>query len=139
MLNEGMSIEISRPWARTPSATALQAGGFLTLTNKAREADRLIAATSPAAGKVELHGIRITGDIMSMRPLDKGLGLPPDTAITLKPRGYHLLMDLKAPLAKGQRVLVTLTFEKAGTRQIELVVEAEGPISNETLMEGQPG
>jgi copper(I)-binding protein len=139
MLNEGMSIEISRPWARTPSATALQAGGFLTLTNKAREADRLIAATSPAAGKVELHGIRITGDIMSMRPLDKGLGLPPDTAITLKPRGYHLLMDLKAPLAKGQRVPVTLTFEKAGTRQIELVVEAEGPISNETLMEGQPG
>jgi copper(I)-binding protein len=76
---------------------------------------------------------------MSMRPLEKGLGLPPDTAITLKPRGYHLLMDLKAPLAKGQRVPVTLTFEKAGTRQIELVVEAEGPISNETLMEGQPG
>src|SRR4051812_42143820 len=99
-----MSIEISRPWARTPSATSLQAGGFFTVTNKDREADRLIAATSPAAGKVELHGIRITGPDMTMQPMEKGLGLPPDTAITLKPRGYHLLMDLKAPLAKGQRV-----------------------------------
>jgi|SRR5437764_9849148 len=139
MLNDAMSIEISRPWARTSSATSLQAGGFFTVTNKGREADRLIAATSPAAGKVELQGIKITGAIMSMRPMERGLGLPPDTAIALKPRGYHLLMDLKAPLAKGQRVPVTLSFEKAGTREIELVVEAEGPVGNDTLLEGQPG
>jgi periplasmic copper chaperone A len=65
--------------------------------------------------------------------------VPPDTAITLKPRGYHLLMELKAPLAKGQRVPVTLTFEKAGAHQIELLVEAAGPVGNETLVEGQPG
>ena len=134
-----MSIEISRPWARTPSATSLQAGGFFTVTNKDREADRLIGAASPAAAKIEIQAIRIIGPVMSMQPLEKGLGLPPDTAITLKPRGYHLLMALKAPLAKGQRVAVTLTFEKAGARQIELVVEAEGPIGNDTLMEGQPG
>src|SRR5688572_29785952 len=118
-----MSIEISRPWARTPSVTSLQAGGFFTVTNKDREADRLIGAASPAAAKIEIHGIRVIGPGMSMRAMEKGLGLPPDTAITLKPRGYHLLMDLKAPLAKGQHVPVTLTFEKAGPRQIELVVE----------------
>src|SRR3982751_5636043 len=121
----GMSIEISRPWARASSATSLRAGGFMTLTNKGREPDRLIAATSPAAAKIELQGIKIAGPVMSMQPMEKGLGLPPDTAITLKPRGYHLLMNLKAPLAKGQRLPVTLTFEKAGTRQIELVVEVE--------------
>lgn len=135
-----MTIDISRPWARTPSATALEAGGFLTLTNKAKEADRLIAAASPVAGKIAIQGIRITGSTMTMRPFEKGLGLPPDTAITLKPRGYHLFFEeLKAPLAKGQRVPVTLTFEKAGTQQVELVVEAEGPIGNQTLMEGYSG
>ena len=65
---------------------------------------------------------------------------PPDTAITLKPRGYHLLFqELKKPLALGERVPVTLTFEKAGTRQIELLVEAPGPVGNETLYEGQSG
>lgn len=135
-----MTIDISRPWARTPSATALEAGGFLTLTNKAKEADRLIAAASPVAGKIEIRGIRIVGPTMTMRLFEKGLGLPPDTAIVLKPRGYHLFFEeLKAPLAQGQRVPVTLTFEKAGTRQIELVVESEGPIGNETLMEGYSG
>ncbi len=135
-----MSIDISRPWARTPSATALEAGGFLTLTNKAAETDRLIAAASPAAGKIEIRGIKIIGPAMSMRPIERGLGLPPDTTITMKPRGYHLYFEeLKAPLAKGDKLPVTLTFEKAGTRQVELLVEAEGPIGNATLTEGYTG
>jgi len=135
-----MTIEISRAWARTPSATALEAGGFLTLTNKADVTDRLIAAASPVAGKIAIRGIKITGDTMTMRPIERGLGLPPDTAITMKPRGYHLFLeDLKAPLVKGDKVPVTLTFEKAGTRQVELIVEGEGPIGNQTLMEGYSG
>jgi periplasmic copper chaperone A len=134
-----MSIDISRPWARTSPTAQQTAGGFFTVTNKGREADRLIAAESPAAAKVEIHGIRVAGSGITMKPMERGLGVPPDTAITLKPRGYHLLMELKAPLAKGQRVPVTLTFEKAGTRQIELLVEAAGPVGNETLVEGQPG
>ena len=135
-----MSIDISRPWARTPSATALEAGGFLTLINKSGESDRLVAATSPAAGKIAIRGIKIVGPTMTMRPIERGLGLPPDTAITMKPRGYHLFFEeLKTPLAKGDKVPVTLTFEKAGTRQVELIVEAEGPIGNQTLMEGYSG
>ncbi len=132
-----MTIDISRPWARSPSATALEAGGFLTLTNKDSQADRLIAAASPVAGRIEIQGIRVSGAMVSMRVLEKGIGLPPDMAITLKPRGYHLLLqELAAPLAKGSKIPVTLTFEKAGSRQVELVVEAEGPIGNSTLAQG---
>jgi copper(I)-binding protein len=134
-----MSIDISRPWARTSPSAAQQAGGYFTMTNKGREADRLLAAESAAAGKVEIHGIKVVASGITMRAMEKGLGLPPDTAITLKPRGYHLLMELKAPLAQGQKLPVTLTFEKAGPRLIELVVEAPGPVGNETLVEGQPG
>jgi copper(I)-binding protein len=130
-----MSIDISRPWARISSNTAGQAGGYFTVTNKGSEADRLIAAASPAAEKVELQSIRVVGYGITMRPMEKGLGLPPDTTITLKPRGYHLwFLDLKKPLAKGERVPVTLTFEKSGTRQIELVVEDSGPVNNEALV-----
>ena len=134
-----MSIDISRPWARTSLGEKGQTGGFFTVTNKGREADRLIAAESPAAAKIEIHAIKVIGYGIRMRPLEKGLGLPTDTAITLKPRGYHLLIELKAPLAPGQRLPVTLTFEKAGTRQVELVVEAPGPVGEETLVESQPG
>src|SRR5262245_54998250 len=99
-----MSIEISRPWIRTSSGGRGQTGGFFTATNKGREPDRLIAADSPAATKIEIHGIKVVGSGIRMRPLEKGLALPPDTAITLKPRGYHLLIELKAPLDQGQRV-----------------------------------
>jgi len=134
-----MSIDISGPWARMSPTEPNQAGGFFTATNKGREADRLIAAESPAAASIELHGIRVVGYGITMKPMERGLGLPPDTAITLKPRGYHLLMALKAPLTEGQKVPVTLTFEKAGTLQIELVVAAPGPVGNDAMSEGQPG
>ena len=131
-----MSIDISRPWARAATATELRAAGFMTLANKGKEGDRLVGAQSPLAEKIEIHGIKVVGPDIAMRPLERGVGLPADTTITLKPRGYHLLLQgLKTPLAQGQRVPVTLTFEKAGTRQIELTVEAEGPISDETLHE----
>jgi copper(I)-binding protein len=139
MLDGGMSIDISRPWARTSQRENGPTGGFFTVTNKAGEADRLVAAESPVATKIEIHGIKVIGYGIRMRPLEQGLRLPPDTAITLKPRGYHLLIELKAPLAQGQRVPMTLTFEKAGTRQVELVVEAPGPVGEETLNEPQPG
>jgi hypothetical protein len=139
MLNEAMSIEITRPWIRTSAGENRQAGGFFTITNKGREADRLVAAESSAATKVEIHYIKVVGYGIRMRPMEKGLGLPPDTAITLKPRGYHLMMELKAPLVQGQRVPVTLTFEKAGPQQIEMVVEPPGPVGDEALSEGQSG
>ena len=131
-----MSIDISRPWARAGSATELRAAGFMTLANTGAEADRLVGAASPLAEKIEIHGIRVVGPDIAMLPLESGVRLPADTTITLRPRGYHLLMQgLKAPLAKGQRVPVTLTFEKAGSRQVELTVEAAGPIGSDTLLE----
>ena len=139
MLNDGMTLAISRPWARTSPTAAGFAGGYFTVTNKASEADRLVGAESPVAVKIEIHAIKVVGSGITMKPLEKGLGLPPDTAITLKPRGYHLWIELKAPLSEGQKVPVTLRFEKAATRSIELAVEAPGPIGNEAMMEGQPG
>jgi hypothetical protein len=134
-----MSLDISGPWARTSPTEAGFAGGYFTITNKSREADRLVAAESPAAAKIEIHAIKVVGAGITMKQLEKGLGLPPDTAITLKPRGYHLWIELKGPLAQGQKVPVTLTFEKAAAQSVELAVEAPGPIGNETLMDGQPG
>lgn len=139
MLNDGMSIDISRPWARTSPTAAGFAGGYFTVTNKAAEADRLVGAESAAALKIEIHGIKVVGAGITMKPMEKGLGLPPDTAITLKPRGYHLWIELKAPLVQGQTVPVTLRFERAGTQSIELAVEAPGPIGNDAMSEGQPG
>jgi copper(I)-binding protein len=132
-----MSIDISHPWARSAAADSLEAGGFLTLTNRGSAADRLIAAASPLAGTIELQGIKVVGAGTTMQRLQRGVGLPAGSTITLKPRGYHLLLQgLKSPLAEGQRIPVALTFERAKRRDIELIVAAQGPIGNATLYEG---
>lgn len=130
-----MTLEISRPWARAASTAEGVGGGFFTLANTG-EADRLVAASTDAADKVEIHQIKVVGPDIRMRPVEKGLACPAGTTITLKPRGYHLLMTgLKAPLVVGAKVPVTLTFEKAGTRKIDLVVEAPGLVGEAVLTE----
>jgi copper(I)-binding protein len=122
-------IAIDAPWARAPSPTAEDGGGFLTLVNKGETADRLIAASSPAAARVEIHGIKVVGADLRMCALENGLALAPGATMTLKPRGYHLLLiGLRAPLEEGGRVPVTLVFEKAGSIDIELAVAAAGLI-----------
>ena len=53
--------------------------------------------------------------VMTMRPLDKGLAIEAGKTVKLAPGGYHLmLMDLKSPLKQGEKVPLTLEFEKAG-------------------------
>jgi copper(I)-binding protein len=129
-----MSIAITRAWARLSDVEPAKAGGFLTLNNDGPQADRLVGAESALADKIEIHGIRVVAAATRMRLLDTGLGVPVGMPIELKPRGYHLLFrDLKAPFQLGQKVPVTLLFETAGRRDVELVVEPAGPVGAQTL------
>jgi len=121
------SLEISQPWTRATAPTARAGGGFVVITNKGTTPDRLTAARSPVAGVVEIHEMKMDGNVMRMRELDKGVEIPPGATVELKPGGYHLMfMELKAPFAKDTKVPVTLVFEKAGSIDIELPVQAIG-------------
>ncbi len=121
------ALEITRPWTRATPSTAQSGGGFLTVTNNGTTPDRLIAARSTVSAKVEVHEVRMDGNVMKMRELDKGLEIPAGATVMLKPGGYHLMfMGLKAPFAKDAKVPLTLVFEKAGSLDIVLDVEALG-------------
>ena len=121
------TLEIGRPWTRATPATAQSGGGFLTITNKGTTVDRLIAARSTASDKVEVHEMRMDGNVMRMRELEKGLEIPAGATVMLKPGGYHIMfMGLKASFAKDTKVPVTLVFEKAGSLDIVLDVESLG-------------
>lgn len=121
------SLEIDQPWTRATPPTAKAGGGFLTITNKGTTADRLIAARSSVSDKVEIHEMKMEGSVMRMRELDKGVEIPPGATVALKPGGYHLMfMELKAPFAKDAKVPVTLVFEKAGSIDVVLDVQAMG-------------
>lgn len=124
------SIEITTPWTRATPPSARTGGGFMTITNKGTVADRLVSARSNASDKVEIHEMQMDGNVMRMRELAKGLEIPPGATVTLKPGSYHIMfMELKAPLAKDAKdakVPLTLVFEKAGSIDVQLNVEAMG-------------
>jgi copper(I)-binding protein len=121
------TLEIVRPWTRATAPSAPAGGGFVTLANKGAAADRLVSAKSPAAEKVEIHEMKMDGNIMRMRELDKGLEVPAGGSVELKPGGLHIMfMQLRAPFTAGAKVPVTLVFEKAGSIDVEFEVQAMG-------------
>jgi copper(I)-binding protein/uncharacterized protein YcnI len=116
-------IEIGAAWARATLPGQKAAGGYLTIANTGGEADRLVGASSPLAGKVEVHTMEVVKDVMTMRPVEGGLEIPAGGTVELKPGGYHLMfMDVTAPFAEGETVPVTLEFEKAGSTELMLPV-----------------
>src|ERR1700751_4660812 len=124
-------LVITQPWSRATPGGAKIAGGFLTIENKGAAPDRLIGGSGDIAGKVEIHEMAVKDGVMTMRPLDNGLTIEPGKTVKLAPGGYHLMMfDLKGPLKQGDKVPVTLEFEKAGKVQLSLDVQgvgAQGP------------
>lgn len=120
-------LTISGGFSRATLPNAPVGGGFVTITNKGASDDRLIAATSPAAGEVQLHEMAMEGDVMKMRELPDGIPVPAGETVSLQPGGLHMMfMQLAGPLVEGTSFPVTLTFEKAGTVTVELSVASPG-------------
>lgn len=112
-------ITVVAPWARATPGGAKVGGAYLELKAAAGAGDRLVSVSSGAAGTVEIHQHINEGGVMKMRRID-GLAVPGGASVMLKPGGHHLmLMDLKQPLKPGDKLQLTLTFEKAGTLSVE--------------------
>ncbi|MGX9964472.1 copper chaperone PCu(A)C [Roseomonas sp. F4] len=119
------TIQAEAGWSRAAGAGRVGAG-FLTLRNSGAAADRLVSARADIARVVELHTHLHEGGVMRMRPVE-AIELPAGETVTLQPGGLHLmLIDLKQPLNQGERVPVTLVFERAGEVQVQLAVQSAG-------------
>ena len=59
-------LTVTAPYARATLPNAPVAGGFLTIANEGAADDRLVAATSDIAGRMEIHQMTMSGDIMEM-------------------------------------------------------------------------
>ncbi len=120
------SIEIEHPWARASAGSAENGAAYMVLNNEGKEADKLVAASSPAADRVELHTHIDEGGVMKMRQINT-VDIASGGTVKLAPGGLHvMLLGLKAPLVKGKAFPLTLTFEKAGTVLVEISVQGAG-------------
>ena len=121
---EDSGLKIDKAWARATPGGAQTAAAYMTILSAA--SDRLLGVSSPAAAKAAIHETLMENGVMKMRPVGV-LELAPGKAVELKPGGYHvMLMGLKAPLKAGESFPVTLTFEKAGPREVTVKIEKPG-------------
>lgn len=112
------SVAAEGGWARTVLPGQASSGAYMTLTS--REPLTLVGAVSPAAGIIEIHQMKMDGDVMKMRAVDT-LELAPGKPLEFRPNGYHfMLMDLKAGFRAGSRVPLTLQFRDARGKPREL-------------------
>ncbi len=122
-------VEVKDAWVRTSVQGQKATGAFMKIT--AKDGAKLVGASSPAAGVVEVHEMKMEGDVMKMRAVPGGLDIPAGKTVELKPGGYHvMLMDLKGALLKGSTVPLTLVFKDAkDAKGAESKVELKVPVT----------
>jgi len=121
------TMEVAEAWSRATPAAAPVGAGYLALTNRGAEADRLIGGSTEVAARIEVHEMRMDNGVMKMRELQGGLEVKPGATMELKPGGYHLmLVGLKRALKEGERFKAQLDFARGGKAEVEFVVQGMG-------------
>ncbi len=116
------ALEIGHPYSRSTVTGQTAGGAFLSVDNKGAD-DRLVSASSEVSASVELHTMKLEGDVMRMRQVD-GVPVPGGATTKLAPGGFHImLIGLKAPLKTGDKFPLKLRFEKAGDVTVQVAVE----------------
>lgn len=126
----------SEAWARGTVPAQRASGLYLQL--RSGDAARLVGASTPAAGRVEIHEVTMNKGVMTMRQV-RELLLPAGRTVELKPGGYHLmLMDLNGPLSAGDSLPLSLQIERPGKPleilELQVSVRALG-----AKVDGAPG
>ncbi len=121
------SIHVHHPWMRATPKGAKVGGGYMTISNSGTTPDRLVGGSASVATRFAIHEMTMDHDVMKMRALDNGIEIKPGATVDLNGESLHVMLEgLKQPLQQGQRIKGTLVFEKAGTIDIEYVVEGLG-------------
>jgi len=120
------AVTITHPWARASAGASPNGAAYMTLSVDGTEPDRLLAVATPIAKHAQLHNNVMDDGVMKMRPVE-AIEIAPGTPTVLEPSGLHImLMGLAAPLEEGTTVTMTLTFERAGSIEVEFVVQEVG-------------
>ncbi len=121
-------IAVDNVWIREPAPGQSVLAGFMDITSD-RDAS-LTQASSPAFGKIELHEMKMQGDVMQMREIDK-LDLPKGKTVKLAPGGLHLMLyGPKNTLRVGDKVPLTLVIDSGGkAEKLETTAEVRSRLA----------
>jgi copper(I)-binding protein len=121
-------LKIGHPYARATAPGQPAGGGYLSIQNAGKAGDKLLSAKAEVSTSVELHEMKMEGDVMRMREVS-AVEVPAGKTVELKPGGLHIMfMGLKAPLKQGDKFPLKLKFEKAGEVTVTVNVEGSGAV-----------
>ena len=110
-------------YARAMAPSSVTSAVFTTLMNHGDNERTLISASTPVAGKVELHDVIKDGDVMKMRQV-QSIAIPANGHAVLKPGSLHIMLfDLDKRLAEGEEIEMTLTFANGETQTLQVPVK----------------
>lgn len=125
-------LTVDHPWIRATAPGAPVGGGFLEIHNQGNSADVLLGGQADFAQKVTVHRTTMEDGVMKMRKVTDGLEIPAGGSVMLSPGSYHLMfMGLSSRLVEGERVTVTLDFQRAGSIDVEFEVDSPGKQSHQ--------
>lgn len=126
------SLELKHPWSAKAPAVAPVLGGYVTIVNTGTQSDRLVGGTTTVAERLEIHESSIIDGIARMRPAKQGIEIPAGGTLSLQPGGAHIMLfNPRQRPAEGEKFKATLKFEKAGSVEVEFVVQKPKPSSGE--------
>ena len=99
------------PWMREPMGGRDMTGVFVVVENAGASPRAIVAASTEAAAKTELHEMKNDGGMMRMSPVTQ-IDVPANGKVELKPGSYHVMVfGLKSKPAVGDTIPLTLTFD----------------------------
>lgn len=135
-------MQVADPYARSASPMAISGAAFMAITNPTDTDDRIVAATSDIAERVELHThIQTAEGVMQMVELEDGIPLPAGETVMLQRGGLHVMfLGLRQPLNQGDEITVTLEFEHAEPLAVTIPVDLQRmPAQGGGMMHGSGG
>jgi len=121
---ETADIVVEQAWLRPTIGRSRNSAAYMSIRNRSGQPDRLLSAAYQGAEVTEIHQSTFENNVMKMAPLRDGVEIPANETFELAPMGHHImLIGLQQPLRSGQTITLQLTFERAGSMQVQAEVK----------------
>jgi len=115
------AVTVTDAWVRGTVPGQGATGAYATL--RSTEDAKIVAVSTPAAKRAEIHRSDMEGGVMRMRPVPV-VALPANRAVALDGERHVMLLDLEHPLGAGESVKLVFTIEDAHGKRSRVEVQA---------------